>query len=202
MKPLVVATGNPGKLQELQAYLAESGWTLQLKPADLEIEETGQTFAENAALKAQQTAIATGEWAIADDSGLSVDALNGAPGLFSARWGHSDRDRIDRLLRELTGHEQRTAAFICAIAVASPQGNIVLAVEGHCPGEILTAPQGAGGFGYDPIFWVPELQLSFAELAPEQKRQVSHRGRALAQLLPQLRSLATQQTAQDRKSVV
>lgn len=191
MKPLVVATGNPGKLQELQAYLAESGWTLQLKPADLEIEETGQTFAENAALKAQQTAIATGEWAIADDSGLSVDALNGAPGLFSARWGHSDRDRIDRLLRELTGHEQRTAAFICAIAVASPQGNIVLAVEGHCPGEILTAPQGAGGFGYDPIFWVPELQLSFAELAPEQKRQVSHRGRALAQLLPQ-----------DRKSVV
>ncbi|ABB57296.1 RdgB/HAM1 family non-canonical purine NTP pyrophosphatase [Synechococcus elongatus] len=196
MKPLVVATGNPGKLQELQAYLAESGWTLQLKPADLEIEETGQTFAENAALKAQQTAIATGEWAIADDSGLSVDALNGAPGLFSARWGHSDRDRIDRLLRELTGHEQRTAAFICAIAVASPQGNIVLAVEGHCPGEILTAPQGAGGFGYDPIFWVPELQLSFAELAPEQKRQVSHRGRALAQLLPQLRSLATQQTAQ------
>ncbi|BAD78475.1 hypothetical protein syc0285_d [Synechococcus elongatus PCC 6301] len=157
MKPLVVATGNPGKLQELQAYLAESGWTLQLKPADLEIEETGQTFAENAALKAQQTAIATGEWAIADDSGLSVDALNGAPGLFSARWGHSDRDRIDRLLRELTGHEQRTAAFICAIAVASPQGNIVLAVEGHCPGEILTAPQGAGGFGYDPIFWVPEL---------------------------------------------
>ncbi|WP_126148119.1 RdgB/HAM1 family non-canonical purine NTP pyrophosphatase [Synechococcus elongatus] len=196
MKPLVVATGNPGKLQELQAYLAESGWTLQLKPADLEIEETGQTFAENAALKAQQTAIATGEWAIADDSGLSVDALNGAPGLFSARWGHSDRDRIDRLLRELTGHEQRTAAFICAIAVASPQGNIVLAVEGHCPGEILTAPQGAGGFGYDPIFWVPELQLSFAELAPEQKRQVSHRGRALAQLLPQLRSLATQQAAQ------
>lgn len=196
MKPLVVATGNPGKLQELQAYLAESGWTLQLKPADLEIEETGQTFTENAALKAQQTAIATGEWAIADDSGLSVDALNGAPGLFSARWGHSDRDRIDRLLRELTGHEQRTAAFICAIAVASPQGNIVLAVEGHCPGEILTAPQGAGGFGYDPIFWVPELQLSFAELAPEQKRQVSHRGRALAQLLPQLRSLATQQTAQ------
>lgn len=196
MKPLVVATGNPGKLKELQAYLAESGWALQLKPADLEIEETGQTFAENAALKAQQTAIATGEWAIADDSGLSVDALNGAPGLFSARWGNSDRERIDRLLRELAGHEQRTAAFICAIAVASPQGEIVLVVEGACPGEILTAPQGAGGFGYDPIFWVPELQLSFAELAPEQKRQVSHRGRALAQLLPQLRSLATQQTAQ------
>ncbi|WP_338431504.1 RdgB/HAM1 family non-canonical purine NTP pyrophosphatase [Synechococcus elongatus] len=195
MKPLVVATGNPGKLQELQSYLAESGWALQLKPADLEIEETGQTFAENAALKAQQTAIATGEWAIADDSGLSVEALNGAPGLFSARWGQSDRERIDRLLRELTAHDQRTAAFICAIAVASPQGEIVLAIEGVCTGEILTAPRGEGGFGYDPIFWVPELQLSFAELAPEQKRQISHRGRALAQILPQLRSLAEQQTA-------
>ncbi|AZB72423.1 RdgB/HAM1 family non-canonical purine NTP pyrophosphatase [Synechococcus elongatus] len=195
MKPLVVATGNPGKLQELQSYLAESGWALQLKPADLEIEETGQTFAENAALKAQQTAIATGEWAIADDSGLSVEALNGAPGLFSARWGQSDRERIDRLLRELTDHDQRTAAFICAIAVASPQGEIVLAIEGVCTGEILTAPRGEGGFGYDPIFWVPELQLSFAELAPEQKRQISHRGRALAQILPQLRSLAEQQTA-------
>ncbi|QFZ91924.2 RdgB/HAM1 family non-canonical purine NTP pyrophosphatase [Synechococcus elongatus] len=195
MKPLVVATGNSGKLQELQSYLAESGWALQLKPADLEIEETGQTFAENAALKAQQTAIATGEWAIADDSGLSVEALNGAPGLFSARWGQSDRERIDRLLRELTDHDQRTAAFICAIAVASPQGEIVLAIEGVCTGEILTGPRGEGGFGYDPIFWVPELQLSFAELAPEQKRQISHRGRALAQILPQLRSLAEQQTA-------
>lgn len=191
MKRLVVATGNPGKLQELQSYLAESGWTLQLKPAELEIEETGQTFAANAALKAQQTAIATGEWAIADDSGLSVDALNGAPGLFSARWGNSDRERIDRLLRELGDNPQRSAAFICAIAVASPQGEIVLAVEGNCPGEILHAPRGAGGFGYDPIFWVPDLQLSFAELAPDQKRQISHRGRALAQLLPQLRSLAT-----------
>lgn len=195
MKPLVVATGNPGKLQELQSYLAESGWALQLKPADLDIEETGQTFAENAALKAQQTAIATGEWAIADDSGLSVEALKGAPGLFSARWGQSDRERIDRLLRELADHEQRAAAFICAIAVASPQGEIVLAVEGVCAGEILTAPRGSGGFGYDPIFWVPELQLSFAELTPEQKRQISHRGRALAQMLPQLRSLAVQAAA-------
>lgn len=195
MKPLVVATGNPGKLKELQAYLLESGWDLRLKPADLEIEETGQTFAENAALKARETAIATGEWAIADDSGLSVDALNGAPGLFSARWGNSDRDRIERLLRELGDETNRKAAFICAIAVASPQGEIVLSVEGVCPGEILTAPQGSGGFGYDPVFWLPELQLSFAELTPEQKRQVSHRGRALAELLPQLRSLASSLTS-------
>lgn len=190
MTKLVVATGNPGKLQEMQAYLTGQDWQLTLKPDELEIEETGTTFAENAALKASQVAKAIGQWSIADDSGLAVTALNGAPGLFSARYGASDADRIARLLRELGDRADRQAQFVCAIAVAKPDGTIVLQTEGICPGEILTAPRGTGGFGYDPIFYVPEQKMTFAEMPPEVKHEVSHRGRAFQMLLPQLKQLA------------
>jgi XTP/dITP diphosphohydrolase len=185
-KTLVVATGNPGKLREMQAYLADSGWELTLKPDDLDVEETGETFAANAGLKASQVAIATGNWAIADDSGLAVDAINGAPGVYSARYGHTDAERIGRLLQELGDTENRQAKFVCAIAVANPQGEIVLQSEGICQGEILFAPRGTGGFGYDPIFYVPEKQLSFAEMNPTEKKSISHRGNALKALQPRL----------------
>jgi XTP/dITP diphosphohydrolase len=186
MKKLIVATSNPGKLKEMQAYLSELDWELQLKPDSLEIEETGSTFIENACLKASQVAKALGEWAIADDSGLAVDALNGAPGLYSARYGTTDTERIERLLRELGNSQHRQAKFICAIAIARPDGSIALQTEGVCPGEILTSPRGVGGFGYDPIFYVPSHQQTFAEMSPEVKHQVSHRGKAFAVLLPQL----------------
>jgi XTP/dITP diphosphohydrolase len=186
---LVVATGNPGKLRELQAYLADSGWELTLKPQELDVEETGTTFAANARLKASQVAIATGQWAIADDSGLAVDALNGAPGVYSARYGNSDADRISRLLRELGDNENRQAQFVCAVAIASPDGTIALESAGVCRGEILPAPRGAGGFGYDPIFYVPEQQLTFAEMSREVKGSISHRGQALKALVPQLAHL-------------
>lgn len=188
-KLLVVATGNPGKLQEMQAYLANLGWQLALKPAELEIEETGDTFAANACLKASQVAQATGNWAIADDSGLQVDALNGAPGVYSARYGKTDKERITRLLGELGDEPNRQAQFVCAIAIARPDGAIALQAEGICPGEILHAPRGTGGFGYDPIFYVPAEQMTFAEMTPELKRQISHRGQALLALLPQLPNL-------------
>lgn len=188
-KTLVVATGNPGKLREMQAYLADSGWELTLKPADLDVDETGETFAENACLKASEIAKATGKWAIADDSGLAVDALNGAPGVYSARYGNSDAERIGRLLRELGDTKNRQAQFICAIAVANPQGKIVLQSEGICKGEILYEIRGEGGFGYDPIFYVPEKQLTFAEMSPELKKSISHRGNALKNLVPQLMKL-------------
>jgi XTP/dITP diphosphohydrolase len=189
MKKLIVATGNPGKLNEIQEYLVGLDWQLELKPAELEIEETGTTFIENACLKASQVAKAVGEWAIADDSGLSVDALGGAPGLYSARYGKSDRDRIARLLEELGEKQNRKAQFICAIAIASPDGEIALQAEGICPGEILDAPCGKGGFGYDPIFYVPQMQQTFAEMPPEVKGRISHRGRAMNQLLPKLKEL-------------
>ncbi len=189
MTKLVVATGNPGKLKEMQAYLVDSGWELILKPEELEIEETGETFAANACLKASQIALATGNWSIADDSGLTVDALNGAPGVYSARYADSDTDRIARLLRELSNEENRQAQFVCVVAIARPDGAIALQTEGICRGEILHAPQGNGGFGYDPIFYVPEQHLSYAEMTPEMKRSISHRGKAFADLLQKLPSL-------------
>jgi XTP/dITP diphosphohydrolase len=190
MALLVVATGNPGKLKEMQAHLDGLGWELQLKPDALDVEETGATFSENACLKASEIAKATGEWAIADDSGLAVDALNGAPGVFSARYGTNDSDRIDRLLNELKDETNRNAQFICVIAIARPDGSIALQAEGICPGEILQAPSGTGGFGYDPIFYVPEQHQTFAEMPAEVKRQISHRAKAFQALLPQLKELA------------
>ncbi|MBD0335353.1 MAG: RdgB/HAM1 family non-canonical purine NTP pyrophosphatase [Cyanobacteria bacterium Co-bin13] len=189
MATVVVATGNPGKLTEMQAHLQDLGWTLVLKPEEVEVDETGTTFIENARLKASEVAKATGQWAIADDSGLAVDALNGAPGLYSARYGSSDSDRIHRLLSELGDTVDRSAQFVCAIALARPDGTIALETEGICRGEILTAPQGTGGFGYDPIFYVPEVGQTFAEMSPAQKDAISHRGIAFQQLMPELRSL-------------
>jgi XTP/dITP diphosphohydrolase len=180
---LIVATSNPGKLVELEAYLSQSGWELALKPPALEVEETGMTFMENARLKATQTAIATQSWAIADDSGLAVDALDGAPGIYSARYADTDAARIDRLLHELGDNLDRHAKFICAVAIAKPDGTIASTAEGICAGEILHAPRGAGGFGYDPIFYVPSLQLTFAEMSKSQKQSISHRGRALAAIV-------------------
>ncbi|MDX2232133.1 MAG: RdgB/HAM1 family non-canonical purine NTP pyrophosphatase [Leptolyngbyaceae cyanobacterium bins.349] len=191
MPILVVATGNPGKLKEMRAYLTDPWWELQLKPADLDVEETGQTFRENACLKAAQVAKALGAWAIADDSGLAVDALGGAPGIYSARYGgcNSDAERTQYLLSQLKGQTNRTAQFLCAIAIARPDGTIALQSEGVCPGEILEAPQGQGGFGYDPIFYVPEQQQTFAEMPDEVKHGISHRGRAFQQLMPQMAQL-------------
>ncbi|MGL5033440.1 MAG: RdgB/HAM1 family non-canonical purine NTP pyrophosphatase [Microcystaceae cyanobacterium] len=183
MKNLIVATSNPGKLAEMQAYLVNLDCQLQLKPPALEIEETETTFLANACLKASQVAKTLQEWAIADDSGLAVEALNGAPGLYSARYAPTDQERIQRLLTELGDNPHRQAQFICAVAIARPDGSIAAQSEGICPGEILYEPRGESGFGYDPIFYVPEYQKTFAEMTPDQKHQISHRGRAFAQLL-------------------
>ena len=185
-KLLVVATGNPGKLREMQAYLADLSWELTLKPAELEVEETGDTFAANACLKASQVAQTTGSWAIADDSGLQVDALNGAPGVYSARYGKTDQERLERLLSELGDEPNRQAQFVCAVAIARPDGAIVLQESGVCEGEILHAPRGTNGFGYDPIFYVPACEMTFAEMTPQLKRVESHRGKAFLSLLPAL----------------
>jgi XTP/dITP diphosphohydrolase len=189
MTVLVVATGNPGKLKEMQSYLIGLDWELVLKPEALEIEETGETFADNACLKASQVALATGQWAIADDSGLAVNALNGSPGVYSARYGKTDEERIGRLLGELGNNPNRDARFICVIAVAQPDGKIVLQAEGICPGKILHELRGSGGFGYDPIFYVPEADQTFAEMPSELKHAISHRGRAFQALLPQLKAI-------------
>ncbi|MEL7227949.1 MAG: RdgB/HAM1 family non-canonical purine NTP pyrophosphatase [Cyanobacteria bacterium J06576_12] len=189
MTTVVVATGNPGKLAELKDYLQVLDWTLALKPKDIDVEETGETFIENARLKASEVAIATKSWAIADDSGLSVMALDGAPGVYSARYGDSDADRISRVLCELGDETDRRAEFVCAIALARPDGTIALETEGRCPGSILTAGQGAGGFGYDPIFYVQTQGKTFAEMSDQEKERYSHRGIAFDQLMPKLKTL-------------
>lgn len=191
-KLMVVATGNPGKLEEMQEHLADLGWELELKPEDLEVEETGDTFMENACLKASKVALATGKWAIADDSGLEVEALDGAPGIYSARYGKTDAERIERLLFELGNELNREAQFVCAVAIASPDGSIALQAEGVCPGRILHQARGNNGFGYDPIFYHPEQRQTFAEMTPVTKQRLSHRGRAFQILLPQLNTLKIQ----------
>jgi XTP/dITP diphosphohydrolase len=191
MTKLIVATSNPGKVKEMQAYLSDSAWELSLKPAELDVDETGNTFAANACQKATEVAIALNCWAIADDSGLMVDALNGAPGIYSARYAQTDAARIDRVLRELGDNPDRHAQFLCAVAVAHPDGSIAAQAEGICRGEILTSPRGVDGFGYDPIFYVPEKQLTFAEMSKDTKRSISHRGKAFAIISQQLKEIGS-----------
>lgn len=198
---LVIASSNAGKVREFSALLAGEGLEIGSMPRDLEVEETGSTFAENARLKAAAVACATGSWALADDSGLEVVALGGAPGVWSARYAPTDGERIERLLLELAQINQearrggkapdRRARFVAALALADPQGSVVLEVEGVCEGRILEAPRGVGGFGYDPVFWVEEAGQTFAEMEPGLKARLSHRGRAFAALKPQLRETLT-----------
>ncbi|MEB3234078.1 MAG: RdgB/HAM1 family non-canonical purine NTP pyrophosphatase [Cyanobacteriota bacterium] len=189
---LVIASSNAGKLREFRALLADLPLAIDAMPEGLDIEETGSTFAENARLKAIAVAQATGQWALADDSGLSVAALGGAPGVHSARYADSDEARIARLLQELADAQtqgqpvDRSAQFTAALAVASPAGEVILEAEGICPGLILASPRGAGGFGYDPIFFVPEAGLSFAEMDKATKGRLGHRGRAINDLMQKL----------------
>jgi XTP/dITP diphosphohydrolase len=190
---LVIASGNAGKIREFDQLLAPLGLTIEPMPAGLDIEETGTTFAENARLKAVAVARATGHWALADDSGLGVTALGGAPGVQSARYAASDAARIARLLRELAGAADRSARFSAALAVAAPDGTVAIEVEGHCPGLILEAPRGQGGFGYDPVFFVPEADLTFAEMDKALKGRLGHRGRAFSLLAPKLQQLLSAQ---------
>ncbi|MCX5927260.1 MAG: RdgB/HAM1 family non-canonical purine NTP pyrophosphatase [Cyanobium sp. LacPavin_0920_WC12_MAG_63_22] len=192
---LVIASGNAGKVREFQHLLAGLNLAIEAQPDGLEVEETGSTFAENARLKAVAVASATGCWALADDSGLSVHALCGVPGVHSARYADTDANRIARLLKELATAQaadpaaSRAARFTAALAVADPSGTIRLEVEGICPGTILKAPRGSGGFGYDPVFLVHEAGQTFAEMAKAEKARLGHRGRAFALLDPQLRAL-------------
>ena len=198
MTTLVIASGNAGKVREFGRLLADLGLETQPQPEGLEVEETGTTFAANARLKAEAVARATGCWALADDSGLSVDALGGAPGVHSARYADSDSARIERLLQELRTAPNRNAQFTAALALANPAGEVVLEVEGICPGTILEAPRGEGGFGYDPVFLVPEAGLTFAEMPHSQKAELGHRGRAFAALKPKLQSLLSLPPAAER----
>ena len=191
---ILLATHNRGKRREWQALLRALPVDLLL-PEEvglaIEVEETGTTYAENALLKARTLCAASGLPALADDSGLEVDALDGAPGLRSARYAPGDDAvRYRTLLRALEGvpDEARTARFRCTAALVLPDGREFLR-EGLCEGRITTEPHGEGGFGYDPVFLLPELGRTMAELSAEEKNRISHRARAAQQLIPLLREL-------------
>lgn len=189
MNRVLIATGNAGKVKELSALLHGSGIELlSMKnfPQLAAVVEDGETFAQNALKKAQAACEATGLPVIADDSGLVVDALDGRPGVYSARYageGCSDADNNAKLLRELAGvgMERRTAAFHCVIALCLPDG-LCKTFSGELKGRITELPAGGGGFGYDPLFLVPEYGMTLAELPLEVKNRISHRGRAFAAL--------------------
>ena len=199
MKELVLASGNKGKLAEFQRLL--EGLDVQIHsmkeyPEIGEIVEDGSTFAENALIKARAVCKATGKPAMADDSGLAVDALNGAPGTYSARFAgeqRSDADNNAKVLQLLEGVEdsKRTARFFCVIAIVLPDGR-EYTVEGTCEGTILHALQGEGGFGYDPLFYVESLDKTFAELTMEEKNHISHRGHANRKAVEIIRGLKSE----------
>lgn len=196
MENIVLASGNQGKVKEIQQLLSPLGWhvTPQTEWDFEEAEETGLTFVENAIIKARHASRLTGLPALADDSGLAVTALGGAPGIYSARFAGpqcSDSDNIAKLLRQLTDTpgQERHASFHCVIVfLRHAEDPTPIICQGRWDGYITTTPQGTQGFGYDPVFWVPDLQCTAAQLTLEQKHQYSHRGHALRTLLRELQA--------------
>jgi XTP/dITP diphosphohydrolase len=192
MLELLVATTNPGKAREFRQMLGEDrfAWIDPTSAGALEVEETGRTFRDNACLKAAAYAIHFGKWTIADDSGLEVDELGNQPGVFSARWaamnnaGEGDAANNALVLHRLESvpEARRTARFVCALALADPTGRIAMTAFGEVAGRILREPRGTNGFGYDPLFFIDSLGKTTAELAPEEKHRISHRGIALRRL--------------------
>lgn len=190
---LILASNNQKKLRELRDILADLEVEVVSQReagCDFEVDETGETFAENAHLKAAAVTATTGEPAVADDSGLVVDALGGAPGVHSARYtgSHDDTDeaRYQLLLKNMEDQKQRSARFVSCICCTFPNGDVIH-TRGECEGEILYAPRGEGGFGYDPVFLAAGTDKSMAELSPEGKNAISHRGNALRQFKEKLR---------------
>jgi len=197
MTKLLVATHNQGKVVEFAEMLADMKieWlSLDDVGVTQDVEETGSTFQENSILKARTYAAETGLLTLADDSGLEVDALAGAPGVYTARYGGVGLTAVQRYKKLLADIEnvpihQRTARFRCAIVLSAPDGTILGASEGVCEGMIAQTAVGEGGFGYDPIFFIPQLQKTFAQIPAEQKHKISHRGQAVRQIEPLLRSI-------------
>ena len=186
MKRLYLASKNKGKIEEYKKLLLDINCQLLLQPESIEVQENGHTFRENAIKKASEVSKMTGNYAIADDSGICIDALDGKPGIYSSRYAENDQKRIERVLTELDGEENRSAFFIANICFCSPNGNVILESEAKCFGNIILKPRGKSGFGYDPIFEELSSKLTFAEMNNELKDLYSHRGKALKKIIPQL----------------
>ena len=182
---VVFASKNKGKIREVKQLFSSIGIEILTVPDDFEVIENGETFLENAVKKAKEAAKITNTIALADDSGLMVDALNGAPGIHSSRYADNDTNRINKLLQALNNvpKEKRQARFICSMALVDKNGSLLHSTEGVCEGEIIFEPKGNDGFGFDPVFFLPELKLTMAEIPLEKKNTISHRSRAFAQML-------------------
>ncbi len=185
---IVFATGNAHKLKEIQEIAKDTGIEFILPGDGFNPIENGETFEENSLIKAKEAAKVSGEIALADDSGLCVDALKGAPGIHSARYAETPQARIDKLLNAIKGKTLRNAKFVCAMTLVDENGNILFQTRGECLGKIAEKQSGINGFGYDPIFLTKDTdyKLTMAEMSEEEKNQISHRGRALRKVLEYL----------------
>ncbi len=193
-KKLVIASSNKGKINEFQKFFDSFSIEIVSQPDGIEVEESGNTFLENASLKATSIASSTNTLAIADDSGLSVTALSGRPGIYSSRYANTDLERINRLLNELEGEVNRQAYFTCALCIASPKKEALIEVEGVCRGNITLEMRGTQGFGYDPVFEVLDTGQTYAEMSISQKMNHGHRGKALKLLKPKLQEVLALRT--------
>lgn len=187
---LVFASKNKGKIREVEHLLSTIGIQISTVPDDFDVIENGKTFLENAIIKATEAAKVTCCDALADDSGLIVDALDGRPGVLSSRYAENDTARINKILHEMSDvpDEKRSARFVCAIALVSPEGKPLFSAQGKCEGTIIKTPKGSDGFGYDPIFLVKQLGCTMAEIPLDIKNSISHRAVALNKLLSWLSS--------------
>ena len=186
MQNLFLASKNKGKIEEYKKLLAGVNCKLLLQPESLEVEEDGLTFRDNAIKKASEVSRKTNNFSIADDSGICIEALGGKPGIYSSRYAENDQKRIERVLRELHGVQNRSAFFIANICVCSPNGEVIIESEAKCHGNIILNPRGKSGFGYDPIFEESSTRLTFAEMNNDIKDSCSHRGKALKKIIPDL----------------
>ena len=183
---IVLGSSNAHKVREINEIVSEQ-YNLPIEfilpPEGFDPEETGDTFAKNSYIKAYAAWKLSHTWTLADDSGLCIDALGGKPGIFSARYAETPQKRINRVLKELEGINDRTARFICHMTLINPNGEVVLSVEGVCEGSIVTSQRGLNGFGYDPIFLLKDDTRTMAELSDEEKNLVSHRSKAMAKVI-------------------
>ena len=186
MKKLYLASKNLGKIEEYKKLLSVVNCQLLLQPKDIEVKEDGLTFRDNAIKKASEVSKKTNHFAIADDSGICIEALDGKPGIYSSRYAENDQKRIKRVLNELEEVENRSAFFVANICLCSPEGKVIIESEAKCFGNITIKPRGNKGFGYDPIFEEISSKLTFAEMNNNIKDNCSHRAKAIKKIIPYL----------------
>ena len=186
---IVLASSNPHKVKEINAIISGIDIEFVLPPAGFDPIEDGETFEENSLIKARAAWELSKTWTLADDSGLCIDALGGAPGIHSARYAETPQARIDRVLNEMQGVKNRSACFKCCMTLINPQGEVAFSYTGVCEGSIVEIQRGVNGFGYDPIFLIKGSDRTMAELSEDEKNRISHRGRALNAVLKYLKNV-------------